>query len=231
MYGKTVRTGKCQMTKLNAYRIAASAAGLLAGYLLFLWMSGDFLRDSDCPEFTQEEAAIAEAITLVRGKEKGEWSGGLILEVIYVRDRDECGGLRILGGGAIQIKSDIEISGAFSDTVSLEILKYPPDSSLPYTLNASIGWVTGFRDNWTAGKSGREHIDRNRLSPFLERGVLKIRMWREEKSELDLYIVRDSGIVAVRHNDRFWGDRGVRDRVFLTVAGLNGAATGDTTGL
>ena len=41
----------------------------------------------------------------------------------------------------------------------------------------------------------------------------------DDGSELGLYIVRDSGVVAARHGDSFWGDRGVRDRVFVTIAG------------
>lgn len=211
------------MTKRRAYRFAWIAAGLLAAYLMSQWLTGDFLRSSDCPEFTEAEAAIAEAFTLVRGGDRGEWPGGLVLNVVDVLDQDQCGSrLALLQGGWIRVGSQIEISGAISDTIGVDIIRDGPLSNPYSSPNPTISWYTGFgesgRMSWTSA-SGDEEIDPNRLAPFLEGGVLEISMWMADSSELGLYVVKDSGVVAVRHDDRFWGDRGVRNRVFLTVAG------------
>ena len=220
------------MEKGKVYRIAKIAVSLLAGYLLYLWLMGDFLRDSDCPEFTAAEAAIAEAFTLVRGDDKGSWHGGLVLEVIDILDQDECGPpLGFLGGGWIRIGSDIEISGVLSDTISLRIERDGPLSDPHTSLDPDIEWHTGVcdnDDNWGSGESGGEEIDRHRLAPFLEGAPLEIRMQRMDESELALFLVRDSGIVAVQHGERFWGDRGIRERVFLTVAGWFAAPPADS---
>lgn len=222
------------MTKTRIHRIAAIAGGLFAANLMILWMPGCSLRDSDCPEFTAEEAAIAEAFTLVRGEDKGEWPGGLTLKVVDVVDQDECGPFSILGGGWIRIGSMIEVSGPLSDTIGIDITRDGPISDPDSSPNPDISWFTGFHESDRMSgmrETGGEEVDPNHLGPFLEGGVLEIRMWMEDSSEFGLYIVRDSGIVAVRHGDRFWGDRGVRDRVFLTVAGWHGSHSADTTGL
>lgn len=223
------------MRKKRIYRATVIAAGLLAAYLMFLWLTGDLIRDSDCPEFTAEEAAIAEAFTLVRGEDRGEWPGGLRLKVVDETDQDECGApLGFMGGGWIRIGSKVEMSGALSDTIGFDISRDGPISRPDASLNPTISWYTGFgeseRMSWMS-ETGDEEIDRNHLAPFLQGGVLELKMMMEDRSELDLYIVRDSGIVAVRHGERFWGDRGVRDRVFIAIAGWNRPFPADTIGL
>ena len=53
---------------------------------------------------------------------------------------------------------------------------------------------------------------------FFHGGANELAMRSETQGPFSLYLTSDSGIVAVESEDRFWGDSGVRDRVFLTIS-------------